>query len=188
MEPTSIPSFRFLEDCKARDLIRIDLGGRTEWALVRTKNEWIVLVCVVTEQGAPYLFDAAAGHMGTVKQEYDNPVLWYGQDYSLRPDHAGPCDVNAGPLFGLQGTMLQSDVNTTSTLFLCCAFPERGTKMAYYNIGNGTFSAEPGGSRASYGGWSLCLDKAITATKEPVAVTQFLASAPTAAASDHEPM
>jgi hypothetical protein len=144
MEPTFIPSFKFLEDCKPRDLVRINLGDRTEWALVGTKNDHMVLICVVTGQGAPYLFDAAAGYIGTVKPEYDNPVLWYGQDYSFRPDHAGPCDVNAGPLFGLHGTMLQSDANTKSTLFLCCAFPERGTKKAYYNIESGNFSAEPG--------------------------------------------
>jgi hypothetical protein len=50
--------------------------------------------------------------MGAVKREYDNPVLWYGEAYSVRPNHAGPCDVNTGPLFGLHGTMLQSDVNS----------------------------------------------------------------------------
>jgi hypothetical protein len=123
--PTAIPSLKFLEDCKPRDLIRINLGNRTEWGLVGTKSERILLVCVLSGPGAPYLFDAA-GYMGMVKPEYDDAVLWYDKAYSLRPDHAAPCDVNSGSLFDLHGTMLQSNANSGSGFFLCCEFPEEG--------------------------------------------------------------
>jgi hypothetical protein len=180
-----IPSFKFLEDCVPRDLVRINLGDRTEWALVGTKNERLLLVCILSGNDAPYLFDAA-GYMGPVKPEHDNPVLWYGRAYSLLPDHAGACNVNSGPLFGVHGTMFHSEVDSGSSLFLCCRFPERGDKKAYYNIETGNFSGEPGGMRASFGRWALRLDKTITETEEPMVVAQFPLSVSAAPISSHE--
>lgn len=112
-----------------------------------------------------------------VKAEFDHPVLWYGQTYSLRPDYAGPCDVNSGALFGVPGAVLQSDLGSGSSLFLCCEFPERGKSKGYYNIGKGGLSGEPGGMKACYGRWALWLDKTVTRTEKPVAVVQFPAPA-----------
>src|SRR5580704_13834663 len=145
----STPSFKRLEDCAPRDLIRINVRGRTEWALIGTRNERLLLVCVLSGPNVPYLFDAA-NDMGIVRAEYEYPVLWYGQAYSLRPDHTGPCDVNSGALFGAHGAIVQSDPGSGSSFFLCCEFPERGAKKGYYNIGKGGFSGEPGGMKACY--------------------------------------
>jgi hypothetical protein len=90
------------------------------------------LICVLSGANAPFLLDAA-GVVG-VKQEFDYPVLSYGRAYSLKPDQAGPCDVNSGPLFGVHGTMIQSDLSSESRLFLSCTFAERSAGKAYYNI------------------------------------------------------
>jgi hypothetical protein len=168
-----IPSMRLLEDCEPHDLIRINWSGRTEWAIVGARNAQMFLICVLSGANAPFLLDAA-GFVG-VKQEFEYPVLSYGRAYALKPDQAGPCDVNSGPLFGVHGTMIQSDLSSESRLFLCCTFAERSAGKAYYNIGSGHTSVEPGGMKASYGRWALRLDKAITETEEPVAVVQFAA-------------
>ena len=109
-------------------------------------------------------------------------LLCYGQAYVLKPDHAGPCDVDSGKLFGAHGAIVQSDSGSGSSLFVCCEFPERGAKRGYYNIAKGTSSGEPGGMKASYGRWALWLDKTVTQTKEDVPVVRF--PAPAAAARD----
>jgi hypothetical protein len=150
-----VTTFKLLEDCNLRDLIRINLGTSTEWALVSTKTRDLLVVVVLSGKSAPYSCNAMGG-MG-VKDEFADPVLYYGHDYTFAPDHTGPCDVKSGQLFGANGSLLLSEVRSAPSFFLCCDFPEQG-KKTYYDINTGSLSGEPGGQKASFGRWSLWLN------------------------------
>jgi hypothetical protein len=164
-------AFKLLEDCVPRDLIRINLGESTEWALVSTKGHGLLVVVVLSGAAAPYCFNAM-GSMG-VKPEFEHPILCYGNSYILTPDHTGACDVNSGRLFGANGSLLLSEVNSNKSLFLRCDFPERGT-ASYYNIAIGSLGAEPGGGRASFGQWSLGLKNTVSGSEYLTYVVEFL--------------
>jgi hypothetical protein len=62
-------TFKLLEDCNPRDLIRVNLGKSTEWALVSTKNQRLLLVVVLSGDSAPYVLDAMGDIIG-VKHEF----------------------------------------------------------------------------------------------------------------------
>src|ERR1039458_1442516 len=84
--------FKGLDSCKPRDLIRIKLGERTEWALVGSPGNEYLPVFVLSSDGTAHYFNVM-GTMGCLKQKFEAPVLCYGQDYTLLPNHAGPCDL-----------------------------------------------------------------------------------------------
>ena len=49
------PEFKFLEDCQPAELIRVNLGEKTEWALVGQPGNGLFPVLVLTGEDAPPL-------------------------------------------------------------------------------------------------------------------------------------
>jgi hypothetical protein len=159
-----------LDRCGPGHLIRINLNDRTEWAIVGKSNSRQMLpVLVLTGESAPYFLNVV-NEIEELRQEYERPVLSYGHSYTLNPDHIGPCDVNSGPLFELNGVLIVADSARVIRA------PFRGEKrLAYYDIDSGQVGGEPGGARAAFGRWLLRLHQNATGEEEPVLVAEFSA-------------
>jgi hypothetical protein len=147
--------FKKLLECKPGELVRINLGDRTEWAIVAKRVPTITPVVVLSGEGAPYTINAEddAG----LKDEFaDRAVLSWGSEYSLGIGdvHFSHCDVHDGILFGRNGSLILTD----GEKYLRCYDHRRQPR--FLCIGTGELRSEIGTkNRAAFGEWHLWLNK-----------------------------
>jgi hypothetical protein len=141
--------FALIADCKSRDLIRLNIEGVTRWAIVAQNSQNFRPVAILSGKDAPFVVNVD-NDFG-VKPEFEKAVLGYGRDYTLTPDHAGPCEVVEGPLLGVKGSVILTDTD----FYLGLDFPERGSRPVFLNLMTGKLSGEPGGGRATFKIWTL---------------------------------
>ena len=151
MSDMTRPTFKFLNTCKALELVRFTDQHGTHWALVGERgNEMLLLLFL---NNPPYCANAM-GPMDNLQQPFDRtPVLSYGTNYTIRVDHAGDCEVGMiGKLISAHG----SYVMTANDDFICCKDNRRsGGAASYYDLKTGNVRSEPGGERAVFARWEL---------------------------------
>jgi hypothetical protein len=76
--------------------------------------------------------------------------LNYGKNYSIVPDHGGPCDIGQGPLFKTPGSLIFADAD----LYLY-APSEASEGASYLDLTTFKLHGDPGGNRAAFGFWTL---------------------------------
>jgi hypothetical protein len=146
------PTFKFLNKCKAPELVRFTDRLRTHWALVGEHgNEMLLLLSL---NNPPYCTNAM-GPMNTLQQPFDTtPVLSYGTNYAIRVDHAGDCEIGGiGKLISAHGSYAM----TANDDFICCKDNRRGGAASYYDLKTGNVRGEPGSERAVFARWELAL-------------------------------
>jgi hypothetical protein len=101
------PEFKFLEQCRPVELIRLNMEERTEWALVGRPGNALFPVLMLSGEDAPRCFNAAADAGGNLKVHFLRvSALSYGHAYALLPNLAGPCNVHDGRLFSANGALI----------------------------------------------------------------------------------
>ena len=94
-------SFGIIQDCKPLELIRLNVEGSAQWAIVgKPENAYRPLGAFVYEETSYRLLNVSDGMLGVV-HAFDHPIVRYGMDYEIVPDHAGPCCINEGEYFEL---------------------------------------------------------------------------------------
>ena len=144
-----VPKFEFLGNCKPGQLVRLREGDETRWAITcEVDGRFVapVLIMSLTEVKTVNIKEG-----GRVTGDFDRiPVLVYGSDFSIEPDHTGEVVLVAGEISKIPGRILQDYV----------ALP--GAKVC----------SEPGGYRAMYSRWRLT-HKHITREGVPQTLLEF---------------
>jgi hypothetical protein len=186
------PEFRFLEQCRPGELIRLNLGDdRTEWAIAGQPGNALFPVLVLSGATAPHCLNAAADSGGNLKLHFQRaPALSYDHRYTLLPDLVGPCDVHSGPLFSTNGALILTGPVSVpnggpnvskAARFLRAEFP--GVRpYVYFNLSSGGLSGYREGDpdRAAFGRWTLSLDQNESEKDRRLCVMQFAAAPPAA--------
>jgi hypothetical protein len=87
---------------------------------------------------------------GRVTGGFDRiPVLEYGPDFTIEPDHTGPIVIVTGDISKIPGRILQSKDE-----FYLMASTE-GARMDYVSLPGAKVCSELGGARALYSRWRL---------------------------------
>jgi hypothetical protein len=164
-------SFGLLQDCENRELVRLKHNGVTKWAIVSKmqKDASNLRIAILPGDKAPYLA-IAADDMGIPTSDFRSPVLRYGTDYTITPDHAGPCDVGEGQIFGSKGSYILTDTETLLRL----DDPTPKDRVAFLNVGTGALAREPKRGRAAFQKWTLWHD---SPEDDPVALFEYFAKA-----------
>jgi hypothetical protein len=181
--------FKFLETCQPSELVRLNLGDRTEWAIVGRPSNALFPVLVLTGEDAPRCLNAAADSGGNLKLHFQRvPTLSYGHGYTLLPELAGPCDVSDGPLFSAHGALIIVGFGAAQAKGPIVAADRRllrikfdgGRPFVFFDLNGGHLTGTPDGNldRAAFGKWSLLLDENPNDTKGKLPITQFSAGSP----------
>src|SRR5271168_1627516 len=92
-----MPKFEFLGNCKPGQLVRLKEGDETRWAItcdVESRFVAPVLIMSLTEVKTVNVMEG-----GRVTGDFDRiPVLVYGSDFSIEPDHTGQIVLVAGEI------------------------------------------------------------------------------------------
>ncbi len=181
------PEFKFLEDCQPCELVRLNLGDQTQWALTGQPGNGLFPVIVLTGDDSPRCINAATDAGGNLKIHFIRvPTLSYDRAYSLLPDLAGPCDVHDGPLFSANGALIITGPVTAGSVgpiliegatFLRVKF-SGGRGYVHFDLTSGRFSGAPEGnqSRAAFGNWTLLLNDNVCEREQYLRVKQFSAT------------
>jgi hypothetical protein len=152
--------FKMLRDCKPGELVRLMVGGETQWAIVGRSLSMLFPVLILNEQ--PYCLNAFEDKTDAIQLELERyAVLSYGDGYKLIPDHTGYCQVGSGALFETGGALiLQGQLPNGTGLSgrYLRTFPFQPSKPAYYfELDTGLALGEPRGNRAAFAKWVLYL-------------------------------
>jgi hypothetical protein len=103
-----------------------------------------------------------AGEFATI------PVLAYGKQYALEPDHTGPIVLVAGEMKRIPGRILQAK----DDWYLVTRMEHGGIDYILLN-GSGQIHTEPGGERALYSRWRLVHESILNEDGIPRTLIQF---------------
>jgi hypothetical protein len=104
---------------------------------------------------------------GRITDDFDRiPVLVYGTDYTIEPDHTGQIVLVAGEISKIPGRILQAN----DEIYLV-ALSEAG-RVDYVALPTAKVCSEPGGYRALYSRWRLT-HKNITREGMPQSLLEF---------------
>jgi hypothetical protein len=160
-----VPKFEFLGDCKPGQLVRLKEGDETRWAItceIEGRFAVPVLIMSLTEVRTMNIMEG-----GRVTGDFDRiPVLVYGSDFGIEPDHTGQIVLVAGEISKIPGRILQ----TKEELYLVAA-SEAG-RVDYVTLPGAKVCSEPGGYRALYSRWRLT-HKHITRDGAPQTLLEF---------------
>jgi hypothetical protein len=154
-----------LENCKPGQLVRLKEGDETRWAITyEIEGRFVapVLIMSLTEVKTVNIREG-----GRVTGDFDRiPVLVYGSDFSIEPDHTGQIVLVAGEISKIPGRILQAK----EELYLVAA-SEAG-RVDYVALLDATACSEPGGYRALYSRWRLT-HKHVTRDGVPQTLLEF---------------
>jgi len=160
-----MPKFEFLGNCKPGQLVRLKEGDETRWAItcdVESRFVAPVLIMSLTEVKTVNVMEG-----GRVTGDFDRiPVLVYGSDFSIEPDHTGQIVLVAGEISKIPGRILQAKEE-----FYLVAASEAG-RVDYVALPGAKVCSEPGGNRALYSRWHLT-HKHITRDGVPQILFEF---------------
>jgi hypothetical protein len=161
--------FSFLDACEARQLVRVKIEERGEWAIVGARERSFFPLVVLTGTNAPYCINLHQG--GHIDGDFDRyAVLRFGADYEIEPDHAGPCEIGPAQSLNKPGSFLLAGKDR---YLLARAGNREG--MRYFDIATGKLHGEPGGDTAWFAGWALWAAW-MTPTADRVPLLEFLPS------------
>ena len=144
--------FGYLEACEPRELVRVKIEQNGEWAIVGIRSNNYFPIIVLSGQAAPYIINVI--HDGFIDGDFGRyPVLKYGQDYRVVPNHQGRCELGDGTLFKKKGAL----VLTKAGIYLAAGVNKQ-SGVRYLDLQNGNLQGEPGGERAAFEGWTLLVD------------------------------
>jgi hypothetical protein len=104
---------------------------------------------------------------GQITGDFDRiPVLVYGTDFTIEPDHTGPIVLVVGDISKIPGRILQSK----EELYLVAS--SEGGRVDYVSLPGAKVCSEPGGNRALYSRWRLT-HKSITRDGVPQTLLDF---------------
>ncbi len=150
----SRPTLKPFDACASGDLVRFTDRGQTHWALVGDRGREQFMLLVLPSNSPPYC-ENIAPQMDTIRPPYEAaPALCYGNDYLIRVDHAGDCDVGGnGALARTPGAYLLTETDD----YICCSDERAPNKTAYFDVKTGNVRSEPKGLRAVFARWELLL-------------------------------
>jgi hypothetical protein len=160
-----VPKFEYLGNCKPGQLVRLKEGDETQWGITcGNEGRFVapVLIMTPTEVKTVNIMEG-----GRVTGDFDRiPVLVYGTDYNIEPDHTGQVVLVAGEVLKIPGRILQAN----DDLYLV-ASSEAG-RVDYVSLPNAKVCSEPGGYRALYSRWRLT-HKSVTRDGVPRTLLEF---------------
>jgi hypothetical protein len=143
-----IPKFEFLGNCKAGELVRLKEGDDTRWGIMCGLEGHFVAPVLIMSPTEVKTVNIMEG--GRITGDFDRiPVLVYGTDYTIEPDHTGQIVLVAGEISKIPGRILQSK----DELYLVAS--AEGGRVDYVSLATAKVCAEPGGNRALYSRWRL---------------------------------
>src|SRR6266446_5860811 len=103
-----VPKFEFLGNCEPGQLVRLKVGDETRWAITcKIEGRFVapVLIMSLTEVKTVNIMEE-----GRFTGDFDRiPVLVYGSDFSIEPDHTGQIVLVAGDISRIPGRILQAN-------------------------------------------------------------------------------
>jgi hypothetical protein len=160
-----VPKFEYLGNCKPGNLVRLKEGDETRWAITcGNEGRFVapVLIMSETEVKTVNIMDG-----GRITGGFDViPVLVYGADFTIEPDHTGPIVLVTGEISKIPGRILQSKED----LYLVAA--SAAGRVEYVSLPGAKVCSEPGGNRALYSRWRLT-HKGITRDGVPQTLLEF---------------
>ena len=142
-------TFAFLKDCKPLDLVRVNLGTRSDIALVgEVEDRNFQALVVLSPDRTPSAVNLRP-HGQIDKPFAAHQALSYGGNYVFGPHYIDLCDVATGPLFQTAGAYILAGEER----FLAVEAPEK--QLKYFNLDTGKLQDEPMGGRAAFGWWAL---------------------------------
>jgi hypothetical protein len=167
-----VPKFEFLDKCKAGDLVRLKVGDEYPWGIMCARPErHVAPVLILSPTGVKTI---NIMENGRITGDFDTiPVLVYGADYMIEPDHSGQITLVAGQMPKSPGRILQGkrDEETKDEFYLAATAEGRGTDYVSL-MGDAKACSEPGGMRALYSRWRLT-HKQITRDGVPQTLIEF---------------
>jgi hypothetical protein len=159
-----VPKFEFLGNCKSGQLVRLKEGDETRWAITcEVDGRYVAPVLIM---GLREVKTVNIMEEGRITGDFDRiPVLVYGADFSIEPDHTGQI-VLAGEISKMPGRILQAK----EELYVVAA-SEAG-RVDYVALPGAKVCSEPGGYRALYSRWRLT-HKHITRDGMPQTLFEF---------------
>jgi hypothetical protein len=160
-----VPKFEFLGNCESGQLVRLKEGDETRWAItcqVEGRFAAPVLIISPTEVKTVNIKEGGriTGDFGWI------PVLVYGPDFTIEPDHTGQIVLVAGDISKTPGRILQAK----EELYLVAA-SEAG-RVDYVALRGARVCSEPSGDRALYSRWRLT-HKHVTRDGVPQTLLEF---------------
>jgi hypothetical protein len=138
-----------LSDCSAKELIRVQVQGNTEWAIVGAKGDQTFFVAILSGENAPRCINISG--MSGLKLEYsDSAALSYGSEYELLEQHDRACEVASGPLSSTVGSVILTEKDR----LLCCTGAGENP-IVYFSLVSGEITSSVRGNRAAFAEWIL---------------------------------
>ncbi len=160
-----VPKFDFLGNCKPGQLVRLKEGDETPWAITCEVDGRFVAPVLIMNLTEVKTVNIKEG--GRITGDFDRiPVLVYGPDFSVEPDHTGQIVLVAGEISKIPGRILQAKEE-----FYLVAASEAG-RVDYVALPGAKVCSEPGGYRALYSRWRLT-HKHITRDGVPQTLLEF---------------
>jgi hypothetical protein len=107
--PKFQPRFESLASCLDGDLLRVSYKSETRWAIIGalTGSRSVRLLAILSGEGSPHLINVI--HDGSLRGEFEmHQVLVYAKkgEYTITPDYFGECDIDEGPNFEIDGSLI----------------------------------------------------------------------------------
>jgi hypothetical protein len=170
---TFVPKFEYLGNCKPGELVRLKVGDESRWGIMCSRaghHVAPVLILSATEVKTVNIMEE-----GRITGDFDRiPVLVYGKDYMIEPDHSGPITLVAGEMAKIPGRILQAkryESEAKDEFYLVATAEGRGTDYVSL-MGDAKACTEPGGCKALYSRWRLT-HKQITRDGVPQTLLEF---------------
>jgi hypothetical protein len=137
-----------LAKCGPRELIKVKVEDRTEWAIVGAKDPGYFPIIVLTGQSAPFVINVLP-----IRGDFETyPVAKYGTKYRLAHDPSGQSRIGNSP--GAAGSLVLAGED--DWYLIVNKFRESGVR--WFHLASGKVLGEPGSHRMTFDNWHLCID------------------------------
>jgi hypothetical protein len=145
-------SFKFVNDCKPGDLLRVKIEGAAEFAILgANEGRALQALVVLKDNEPPFVINLLES--GRIDGDFETyAALVYGK-CEILPDHSDRCEIGAGPLFTKVGALVLADDSRSLVVAA-----KTGKSLRYFDLTSWKLRGEPGGQRAAFKAWSLWHD------------------------------
>jgi hypothetical protein len=104
---TTFPQLKYLADCEPGELVRLQVGNEARWAIRCARTGQIEPVLIL---GSTEIKTVNIREGGRITGDFDTiPVLAYGTDYTIEPDHSGPITILVRDAKQIPGRIVQAE-------------------------------------------------------------------------------
>jgi hypothetical protein len=115
----------------------------------RKKDRAFSPIAVLSGDHAPFCISAMLN--GATIDNFDTyPVLNYGTNYKVSPDHKDQCEIGYGALLKKKGSFVLAG---DDQYLVVGKHQQQGVR--YFHLASGDLKGEPGGQLATFKSWSL---------------------------------